>query len=72
MDFMRIALTYREEITKLSKRHEEHVQNMYAEMEVVAEPVVPMAQGIEAAKEDEESGEDDFDEPYILNVLNKD
>jgi hypothetical protein len=44
-DFIRIALTHREEITKLLERHEEHVRTMHAEMEVVAELVVPAAQG---------------------------
>jgi hypothetical protein len=68
-DFMGIALTHCEEITKLLERHEEHIWNMYAEMEAVAEPVVPAAQKEATAedKDDEDSGE-----PSILNVLNED
>jgi hypothetical protein len=43
-DFMRIALTHREEITKLLEQQEEIVRALHAEMEAVAEPVVPAAQ----------------------------
>jgi hypothetical protein len=42
-DFLWIALIHREEMTKLLEQHEEHVQTMNAEMEAVAELVVPAA-----------------------------
>jgi arginyl-tRNA--protein-N-Asp/Glu arginylyltransferase len=42
-DSLRIALTHRKEIKKCLERHEEHVRTMNAEMETVAEPVVPAA-----------------------------
>jgi hypothetical protein len=69
---MRIALTHHEEITKLLERHDEHIQTMYAKMEAVLEPVVPVAQGTEAPKEANDMEEDDSREPSILNVLNED
>jgi hypothetical protein len=45
---------------------------MYAEMEVVAEPIVPTMQGLKAAEEEAEADEEDSGEPFILNVLNED
>jgi hypothetical protein len=69
-DFMWIALTHREEITKLLERREENFQAMHAEMEVVAEPVIPLAQETEAPEEEEE--DNDVAEPSILHVLNED
>jgi hypothetical protein len=69
---MQIALTHREEITKLLERHEEHVQTMYAEMEAVAEPVVPAAPETEAPEEEADMEEDDSAKPSIFHVLNED
>jgi hypothetical protein len=71
-DFMRIALTYREEIMKLLDRHEENVQAIQAEMEIVAEPVILAAPEMEAPKEEANMEEDDSTETSILNVLNED
>jgi hypothetical protein len=71
-DFMRIALTHCEEITKLLERHEEHVRAMHAKMEVVAELVVPAAPKTEAPEEEADMEENDSAEPSILHVLNED
>jgi hypothetical protein len=70
-DFMRIALTHREEITKLLEQHDELVRKMHTEMEAVAEPVVSTMQGPEALDGEDEENEEPA-EPSILNVLNED
>jgi hypothetical protein len=70
-DFIRIALTHREEITKLLERHEEQVRTMHVEIEAVAEPVIVAAQETEAPEEAADLEEDDSAEPSILHVLNK-
>jgi hypothetical protein len=67
--FMLIALTRREEVSKLLVWHEEHVWNLHAEMEAVAELVVPAVQREEAVEDEENK---DFNGPSILSVLNKD
>jgi hypothetical protein len=69
-DFIRIALTHREEITKLLERHKEQVRTMQVEMEAVVEPVVPVAQ--ETEDPEEEAEEDNSSKPSILHVLNED
>jgi hypothetical protein len=69
-DFMRIALTHREEITKLLEQHEENARTMHAEMEAVAEPVVPVVP--EKGGPKDEGEDDDVAEPLILHVLNED
>jgi hypothetical protein len=75
-DFMRIALSHREEVTKLLVEQEELVRKMQIEMEAVAEPVVPMTQptGASVAVNKEEDDEETADEqePSILHVLNED
>jgi hypothetical protein len=56
-DFMRIALTHREENMKL-EQHDETVWKLHAEMKAVAEPFVPTTQATEAsADKDEEDKE---------------
>jgi hypothetical protein len=69
-EFMWIALTHREEITKLLVRQEETVRAMHAEMEAAAEPVVPAA--LETGAPEEKEEDDDVAEPSLLNVLNED
>jgi hypothetical protein len=74
-DFLRIALTHREEVTKLLAEHDELVRRMQTEMEAVAEPVVPTTQPTEAAEAAEEEDDEetaDEQEPSILHVLNED
>jgi hypothetical protein len=44
---------------------------MHAEMKVVAELVVPAAPGTVALEEDDDIEEDNFAEPSILHILNK-
>jgi hypothetical protein len=56
-DFLRLALSHREEVTKLLEAHETLVQRMQTEMEAVAEPVVPASQlteALAAAREDDD------------------
>jgi ribosomal protein L12E/L44/L45/RPP1/RPP2 len=73
-DFLRIALTHREEVTKLLASQDELVRKMQQEMEAVAEPVGPSAQLTEAAAAAEEDDEETADErePSIWHVLNED
>jgi DNA repair exonuclease SbcCD ATPase subunit len=75
-DFMRIALSHREEVTKLLAEQQEVVRKMQREMEVVAEPVVPTTRPTSAsAGVNEEDGDKeiaDEQEPSILHVLNED
>jgi hypothetical protein len=63
-DFMRIALTHREEIKKLLEQHDGLVRKMHTEMEAVEEPVVPTTQGPEASDGEEEENE----EPAVSNT----
>jgi hypothetical protein len=70
MDFMHITLKHREEIMKLFGRHEAIVQNLRQDMEAIAEPNIPSAQGTDAAEVEEDK--EDTDEPSILGVLNED
>jgi hypothetical protein len=70
-DFMWIALTHREEITKLLEQHDELIRKLHTEMEVVAEPFVPTTQATEASADKDEEDEEPA-EPSILNVLNED
>jgi hypothetical protein len=75
MDFLRIALTHRAEVTKLLASQEELVRRMHQEMETVAEPVGPSTQLTKegaAAEEDDEEETADEQEPSILHVLNED
>jgi uncharacterized protein YecA (UPF0149 family) len=72
MNFMRIALTHREEVTKLLEQHDELVQKMQTEMEAVAEPVQPTEALAVAEDEDDDEETADEQEPSILNVLNED
>jgi hypothetical protein len=70
-----LALSHREEITKLLENQETLVGNMWKEMETVAEPVVPAepaeaAQGSEFDDDDEKTAGEQ--EPSILHVLNED
>jgi hypothetical protein len=67
---MRIALTHREEITKLLEHHEENIWAMHAEMEAVAKPVVPAA--LETGAPEEKEKNENVVEPSILHVLNED
>jgi hypothetical protein len=73
---MRIALSHREEVTKLLTEQEELVRKMQMEMEAVAEPVVPTTQptGASVAVNEEEDDEETADEqePSILHVLKED
>jgi hypothetical protein len=69
-----LALSHREDITKLLEEQATLVGNMQREMEGVAEPVVPAestgaAQGSEF-DDDEETAQEQ--EPSILHVLNED
>jgi hypothetical protein len=73
-DFLRLALTHREAITKLLEGQEALVYQMQTEMEAIAKPVVP-AEQTGAAKgseddDDEETAEEQ--EPSILHILNED
>jgi hypothetical protein len=73
-NFLRLALTHREEVTKLLEGQEALVHQMRTEMEAVAEPVVP-AEPTEAAKGPEDDDDEetaDEQEPSILHVLNED
>jgi hypothetical protein len=45
---------------------------MNEEIEAVAEPVVPAAQGTKMAKDEVESDNEESGEPSILGVLNED
>jgi hypothetical protein len=58
---MRIALSHREEVTKLLVEHDELVRKMQKEMEAIAEPVGPSTQPMEAAA----AAEEDDDEETI-------
>jgi hypothetical protein len=75
-NFMRIALSHHEEVTKLLVEHEELVRKMNMEMEAVAEPVIPTTQPTRASTsmDEEHDNEETADEqePSILNVLNED
>jgi hypothetical protein len=57
---MRIALSHREEVTKLLVEQKELVRKMQTEMEAVAEPVVPTTQPTEAAEAVEEDNDEEF------------
>jgi hypothetical protein len=72
MGFLRIALRHREEIAKWLERQEEQVRLMNEEMEAVAEPVIPAAQGMDIAANEAESEHQELSEPSILGVLNED
>jgi hypothetical protein len=70
-----LALSHREEITKLLEFQGALVDRMQKEMETVAEPVAPAepteaVQGSEFEDDDEETAEEQ--EPSILQVLNED
>jgi hypothetical protein len=74
IDFLRLALSHREEITKLLEFQDTLIDRMRKEMETVAEPVEPAepvaaAQGLEFEDDDEE---ETAEEPSILHVLNED
>jgi hypothetical protein len=71
-DFLPLALTHREEITKLLGEHDKLVRRMETEMEAVAEPVRPTSQPTEGAEEADGDETADEQEPSILNVLNED
>jgi leucyl-tRNA synthetase len=71
-DFLRIALTHREEITKLLEWHEEQVRTMNVKMEAVAALVIPAAQGTDKAEDEAESEDEESGKPSILGVLNED
>jgi hypothetical protein len=58
-DFMRIALSYHEEVTKLLEQHEELFRKMHTEMEAIAEPFVPRTQPTEASAGADEEDEDE-------------
>jgi hypothetical protein len=73
-DFLRLAVSHREEITKLLDFHETLVGRMQKEMETVAEPIQP-AEPAAAGSEFEDDEEDEpaeEQEPSILHVLNDD
>jgi hypothetical protein len=70
-DFIRIALTHREEITKLLEQHDEIDRKLHMDMETVAELVVPPTQATEVSADEEEEDEEPA-EPSILNILNED
>jgi hypothetical protein len=61
-NFIGIALTHREEITRLLERHEEHIRTMYMKMEAIAEAIVLVAPETEALEEEADM-EDDSTEP---------
>jgi hypothetical protein len=70
-----LALSHREEITKLLEFQGVLVDRMRKEMETVVEPVAPAepaeaAQGSEFEDDDEETAKEQ--EPSILHVLNED
>jgi hypothetical protein len=71
-NFLRLALSHREEVTKLLEEHDALVWRMQTKMETVAEPVVPTSQPTEAAEEDDYEETANEQEPSILNVLNED
>jgi hypothetical protein len=75
-DLLRLALSHREEITKLLEFQDTLVDRMRKEMEIVAEPVKPAepaaaAQGSEFEDDDDEETAEE-QEPSILHVLNED
>jgi hypothetical protein len=73
-DFLRLALTHREEVTKLLEGQEALVHCMQTEMEAVTQPVVH-AEPMGATKGPEEDNDEetaDEQEPSILHVLNED
>jgi hypothetical protein len=74
-DFLRLAVSHQEEITKLLDFQDMLVGRMRKEMETVAEPITPAepaagAQGSEFEDDDDEPTEEQ--EPSILHVLNED
>jgi hypothetical protein len=73
-DFLRLALTHREEITKLLEEHDALVRRMQTEVEAVAKPVVPAqpTEAVGAAEEEDNKETADEQEPSILHVLNED
>jgi hypothetical protein len=71
-DFLRLAVIHREEVTRLLGEHDELVQRMETEMEVVAELVRPASQPTEGAEEADDVETAEEQEPSILNALNKD
>jgi hypothetical protein len=71
-DFLRLALSHQEEVTKLLEEHDALVRRMQTEMEAIAEPIVPaqLTGAAEAAEEDDDEETADEQESSILNVLN--
>jgi hypothetical protein len=75
-DLLRLAVSHREEITKLLEFQDTLVDRMQKEMETVAEPVIPAepaaaAQGSKFEDDDDEESAEE-QEPSILHVLNED
>jgi hypothetical protein len=63
MDFLRLALIHREEVTKLLGEHDDLVWKMQMEMEAVAEPMGPVSQPTEGVEEDDDEQTADEQEP---------
>jgi hypothetical protein len=75
-DFLRLAVSHREEITKLLDFQDTLVNRMRKEIETVAEPIKPaepaaVAQGSDFENDDDEDPAEE-QEPSILHVLNED
>jgi hypothetical protein len=74
MDFLRLAVSHRAEISKLLDFQDTLVERMQKEMEAVAEPI-KLAELAAAGSEFEDDDEDEpaeEQEPSILHVLNED
>jgi hypothetical protein len=75
-DLLRLALSHREEITKLLEFQDTLVDRMRKEMETVAEPVKPAepAAAVQGSKFEDDGDEEteQEQEPSILHVLNED
>jgi hypothetical protein len=56
----------------LLERQEKQVQLMNEEMDAVAEPVLPAAQGMDMAADEAESENEESGEPSILGAWNED
>jgi hypothetical protein len=75
-DLLQLAVSHREETTKLLDFQDTLVDKMWKEMETVAEPIKPAepaaeAQGSEFEEDDDEEPAEE-QEPSILLVLNED
>jgi hypothetical protein len=75
-DLLRLAVSHREEISKLLDFQDTLVDRMRKEMETVAEPIKPAepaaaAQGSEFEDDDDDEPAEE-QEPSILHVLNED